>query len=131
MLPPGDRQFLATGDTMLATLQANWPQLPSQQREMYRQLWSQSLPGVLRFAEPVIGAAASSGAGGGYNAYAPQPTAGAGPNTYGAGAPSGYVAEILAQQKAAEARAYQEGGPMAGQQVAGQNEAVNVAMLSN
>jgi hypothetical protein len=54
MLQPMDRFWFANADTTYANVQANWPQLPPEQQQMYRQAWGPSLGAVLQFIAPVL-----------------------------------------------------------------------------
>src|SRR5437763_14038007 len=54
MLAPADRFWFANAPATLAQINATWPQMPLAAREMWRQNWAVSLPGVLQFIEPVL-----------------------------------------------------------------------------
>jgi hypothetical protein len=54
MLAPVDRYWFAGAPFVLANLQATWPQLPEPSRDLYRQSWAASLPGMLQFVDPVL-----------------------------------------------------------------------------
>jgi hypothetical protein len=54
MLAPADRSWFANAPAALAYLNAMWPQMPLEVREMWRQQWAVSLPGMLQFIEPVM-----------------------------------------------------------------------------
>lgn len=118
------RQFLANGDTMLATIKSNWPRMTPDQQAFYRQYWGQQLAGFLEFLQPVLDAAGGNGG-------AQQPAYASNAYGYGGGAPSGYIAEIIAQQQAAEVEAYRTRGPMAAQQVSNENQALLNQTLTN
>jgi len=131
MLPPMDRYWFAMADVSLAALQAGWDQTPPQQREMARQSWEQPIAAVLQFASPVIGAAASAPAANAFPAAAPAP--GAAPsNPLGSSRPmSNLMDRVLAEQRASEEDAYQQGGESLRQQVELGNQATNMQMLTN
>jgi|GEM_PF-3602187 len=57
MLTPDDRVWFANAAATLAQINANWPQMPAYTREMWRQTWAATLPGILQFIEPVLQAA--------------------------------------------------------------------------
>jgi hypothetical protein len=57
MLAPADRYWFANAPATLANITAMWPQTPAMVREMWRQTWAASLPGILQFIEPVLRAA--------------------------------------------------------------------------
>jgi hypothetical protein len=54
MLAPVDRYWYASAPYTFANIQASWPQLPYPTREMYRQSWALSMPGMLQFIDPVL-----------------------------------------------------------------------------
>jgi hypothetical protein len=126
MLAPMDRYWFATADATYANVQANWPLLPPQQQEMYKQAWTPSLGMVLQFADPVLQGQNL------YTATAPSPDGAGSANAFGSGATmSDLMAQIHGQQQAAETSALKEGGQALQQQVQLQNDAVNMQMLSN
>lgn len=54
MLAPADRIWFASAPTTLAQINATWPQTPLYAREIWRQTWAVTLPGILQFIEPVL-----------------------------------------------------------------------------
>ena len=54
MLAPVDRYWYASAPYTLGNIQASWPQLPEPMREMYRQSWALTMPGMLQFIDPVL-----------------------------------------------------------------------------
>jgi hypothetical protein len=54
LLTPADRIWFATAPSTLAQINAVWPQMPLPTREMWRQNWAVTLPGILQFIEPVL-----------------------------------------------------------------------------
>lgn len=143
MLPITDRQFLAAGDAMLATLKANWPRLAPQERELYRQQWSVTIGAALQFIQPVLddpsAAAPQYGAAGAVGAYGSAPAAGG--YSYASGDPmSSYITQIISGNDTKERQMYQDVLSQTGdkgqaaamaQQVQSQNQAQYVQMLSN
>ena len=119
---PDGRQFLASGDQMLAAIRANWPRMSEPQRQFFRQQWGQQLSGFLQFLQPVLDA--SSGG-------VTPPAYAANGSGYTGAAPSDYIGQVLAAQQAAEQEAYRTRGPLAAQQVAGENQAIINQVLSN
>ncbi len=57
MLAPADRFWFANAPATLSQINAYWPQTPPYAREMWRQTWAATLPGILQFVEPVLQAA--------------------------------------------------------------------------
>lgn len=54
MLSPADRYWFASAPITLSTVQANWEQFPPVQKDMYRQVWANAIPGLLQLVGPVL-----------------------------------------------------------------------------
>lgn len=128
MLTPMDRFWFASADTTLANLQASWDQSPPQQQEMARQAWAQPVAAVLQFASPVIGTTSAPAP----NAFSAPAQSSPPSNGLGSSAPmSDLMGRVLAEQKASEEDAFQQGGESLRQQVELGNQATNMQMLTN
>jgi hypothetical protein len=150
MLSPQDRMWFATAPATRDAINVNWMQMPEMQRQMYRQAWAASLPGMLQFIEPVLHAAAPPASffpaaaqpaqamptyqPAAQQPMPPQPSYGnPQPQAYsptGNESISSLISQIHARQREEEELARQS-GDVAHLQTKMQNDAINAQLLTN
>lgn len=140
----GDRYWFANAPYTYAAIASGWPQLPEMERNLYRQAWAVTLPGLLQFIDPALHAASDplglGGIPGGNFANMGSNPAPAGSNqlpqqqsraTSSDNTMSGLINQIHSKQQQEEQEAMQSGGTAYQAQIKAQNDAANMQMLTN